>query len=473
MTRDVVRAAVGELLAFHARFAGCFGRREAREHARIYLKGLLLGEGRKSVEPIALTFATAHDGGAAGREEVVALQSFISNSPWNAAGVQCEIQALFAEELLPSTPDWSLGVVGVIDGSGFVKSGPESVGVQPQYCGRLGKTANCQVGEFLIGVTPAGCAALDHQLFLPREWAEDAERRAKTHVPSDVVYQSQTDIAAELVRRTLAHGHVKFDWLTADAQYGDNGDFLDAMETLSQRYLVEVRAATTVWTVDPAKQVPLYEGLGRPPSSPRRDDVCSVARIAKELPSEAWQPVKLREGAKGPLVFEFARVRVWAVRHRKPGPPVWLLLRRSLDMKNREIKYYVSNADEQEPLKTMAQVTGTRWRVEEYFEDAKGHLGMADYETRSWASWHHHMSLVAMAHLFVTLTKRQARQAIPDLTLDMAVRLLASGLSRPTLTPEMALQLTEYHLTQNRIAHTSHRKTWLRKHQKLDPKVWL
>ena len=156
MARDVVRAAAGELLGFHAHFVDCFGRREALEHSRTYLKGLLLGEGRKSVEPIALTFASARDGGLAGREEVVALQGFISNSPWNSADVQCRIQALFAKELLPSAKDWSLGVVGIVDGSGFVKSGPESVGVQPQYCGRLGKTANCQVGEFLIGVTPAG-----------------------------------------------------------------------------------------------------------------------------------------------------------------------------------------------------------------------------------------------------------------------------------------------------------------------------
>ncbi len=131
--------------------------------------------------------------------------------------------------------------------------------------------------------------------------------------------------------------------------------------------------------------------------------------MASALPSDRWQALRIRQGAKGPLAFEFACVRVWAVRHGEAGPPIWLVVRRSLEP-TPEIKYYVSNADASTPLGVMAQVGCTRHEVEEYFEEGKGYLGMAQYETRSWIGWHHHMSLVAMAHLFITLTRRDLQK---------------------------------------------------------------
>ena len=130
-----------------------------------------------------------------------------------------------------------------------------------------------------------------------------------------------------------------------------------------------------------------------------------MAAVGADLPAAAWTRLRVREGAKGPLAFEFAAVRAWAVRHRRPGPPIWLLIRRSLEPVP-EIKYYVSNAEAGTPLGVLAGVACTRHEVEDYFEDAKSYLGMAQYETRSWVGWHHHMSLVAMAHLFITLTRR-------------------------------------------------------------------
>ena len=473
MATDRVRAAARGINQFHRRFAGCFGRLESRAHSRVYLRGLMLAEGRKNVEAIALEFAEGRDDHPVGQNEVLNLQGFLTESPWDPADVQREIQATFAEELVPSAANGSIGVVGVLDGSSFVKRGSESVGVKRQWCGRLGKTENCQVAEFLIGVTPDGCVALDQQLYLPHEWIADKSRRNKTRVPKQVTYRSQNQIALDSLRRVASNGHVHFDWVTADAHYGDDGELLDALESDSQRYLLEGRAEKTFWTVDPASQVPDYAGAGRPPSRAARDHVQSAKAIAEGLQPTDWHALKLREGAKGPLVFEFARVRVGSVRHRKPGPATWLMIRRSLDKKNPEIKYYVSNADEQTPLETMALVSGTRWRVEEYFEQAKGELGMADYEARAWTSWHHHMSLVALAHLFVTLTKRDVKEDFPELTLPMAMRLLKSTMSRPTLTEEEALRLTEYHLQRNAVARKSHRKSWLRKHKKLKPKPLL
>ena len=474
MTRDEVCAAARRMVQWHGRFSGLFGRKESREHSLLYVKGLLSNLERKSVEPIALHFSRGPDGGAATQNEVVALQGFVTASPWEAGDVFAEIQAVFAEELVPSASQWSIGTVGVIDESGFVKAGTESVGVANQWCGRVGKTTNCQVGVFLVGVTPAGALALDAQLFLTEQWVADRTRRKKTGVPKGVKFQTKPQIAAEMIRRTLAAGKVRFDWIIADELYGDSGDFFDALEALPQRYLLEVKKNTLVWTVDPATLPGKTPGPKKRKKlgSYRYHEVRSAAEIAAELPPDAWRALKLREGAKGPLVFEFAVLRVWAMRHNLPGPPIWLVLRRSLD-KTPEVKYYVSNAGVETPWQQLAMVTGTRIRVEEYFEDGKMHLGMADYEVRAWSSWHHHMALVALAHLYVTLTRRDLKKDIPELTLDMALRLLRSAFARPQLDTETAIDLVEYHLQRNRAAHESHRKSWLQKHKRIKPKVLL
>src|SRR5262249_7035464 len=347
------------------------------------------------------------------QNQVLALQRFLTYSPWQTQAVQGEVQGVFAEQLVPSTAEWSIGTVGVIDESGFVKKGTHSVGVARQYCGRVGKKENCQVGVFLVGVTPAGSALLDHQLYLPEIWAADPKRRQQTGVPQEIPFRTKPQLGIELLQRTQAHAQVKFDWVIADEFYGHNGDFLDDLEAMQQRYVVEVPVNTTVWTVDPKTQVPPHRGRGPCPTRPKRDHVQSVKDVAAQLAPSAWEVLQLRAGAKGPLVFAFARVRVWAVRHRKPGPPCWLLLRRSLEP-DAEVKYYLSNAAADEPLETMALVTGTRYRVEEFFEDGKGCLGMAQYEARGWASWHHHMSLVALAHLFVTLTRLRLKKKLPS-----------------------------------------------------------
>jgi SRSO17 transposase len=471
MTTYELRATARELVHLHQRFAPLFGRKEARAQALVYLHGLLLASGRKSAEPMALAFGQAGDEGIS-QNQVLALQRFLTYSPWSAQGVQREVQAVFAQRLVPSTTDWPIGTVGVIDESGFVKKGTESVGVKRQYCGRVGKRENCQVGVFLVGVTPAGSALLEQQLYLPTCWASDAARRQKAAVPEGTRFQTKPQIGIELLRRTRAHGLVKFDWLIADEFYGHNGGFLDDLEQMQQRYVVEVPVNTTVWTVDPQTQVPPHRGRGPCPTRPKRDHVRSVRDIVRDLPASAWHVLQLRAGAKGPLAFAFARVRVWAVRHRKPGPACWLLARRSL-APDAEVKYYLSNAAAEEPLETMALVTGTRYSVEEFFGEGKGYLGMAQYEARAWSSWHHHMSLVALAHLFVTLTRQRLKKKTPELTLDLALRLVKSAVSQPRLTREDAIAIVKYHLKRNRVARKSHTQSWRRRHKKIKYKVLL
>jgi SRSO17 transposase len=202
-----LRAAAAKLERLHRRFIPCFGRRENREHSLGYVRGLLLAEGRKSVEPMALMF-----GGPSGARPtidpstVLSWQRFLTVSPWEAQAVQREIEAVFNEEFVPTSSQWAIGTVGVIDGSSFVKRGSESVGVQRQWCGRLGKEENCQVGVFLVGVTPAGSALLDHQLYLPQSWAEDPVRREKTRVPVEITFQTRPQAWCWLEVRSTSTG---------------------------------------------------------------------------------------------------------------------------------------------------------------------------------------------------------------------------------------------------------------------------
>jgi SRSO17 transposase len=178
MTEDEVCAAADRLVDFHDRFAPLFGKEQAQDHAYYYVKGLMTCPERKSIEPIALNV---------GNGQVSAMQKFINSAPWDHADVQAELQAVFAEELVPTAVDSPVGVVGVVDESAFSKKGDPSAGVERQHNGRLGKEDNCQVGVFLVGVTPGGAALLDHGLYLPETWCTDTraghDRRDKVHIP--------------------------------------------------------------------------------------------------------------------------------------------------------------------------------------------------------------------------------------------------------------------------------------------------
>jgi SRSO17 transposase len=340
--------------------------------------------------------------------------------------------------------------------------------VARQHNGRLGKEDNCQVGVFLIGVAPAGLALLDHRLFLPESWcaaSREAEgRRDAAHIPEGVTFATKPRIAAELVRGVAVLGQVELDWVVADSEYGRAGHLLDELEGLELRYVLEVPVTWVFWTADPAGSIPAYSGRGRKPTAARREAARTAAQIAAELPASAWTALQVREGASGPLVFEFAAIRAWGLRHRKPGPPSWLLIRRSPGAES-ELKFYISNADAETPLSTLALVACTRCRVEEFLEDCKSYLGMAQYETRSWVGWHHHMTLVGLAHLFVTLVRKRLRSDVPELTLDRTVRLLEAALDEPRLRLARAIALVDYHVRRNMTARKSHAKTWRARHR--------
>ena len=401
MTPDDLRAAAEQPVDFHERFAPLFGKEQAQDHAYDYIKGLMVCPERKIVEPIALLV---------GHGDVSGLQKFLGAAPWAHDDVMAEAQAVSSEELASSSAGSPVGTVGVIDGSAFTKQGSHSAGVARQHNGRLGKEDNCQAGVFLVGVTPAGSSLLGHRLFLPESWCADTrearQRRGAAHVPEDITFRTRPQIAAELIRGVAVLGQVELDWVVGDSEFGRAGHLLDELELLEQRYVLEVPRTWVFWTSDPAGSIPEYSGRGRTPSAPRREAARTVVEIAGGLPASAWAALQVREGAAGPLVLEFAAVRVWGIRHRKPGPPSWLLIRRSPGPEP-HLKFYVSNAGAEVPLSTLALVACTRYRVEEFLEDCKSYLGMSQYETRSWVGWHHHMALVGLAHLFVTLVRRR------------------------------------------------------------------
>jgi SRSO17 transposase len=455
MTKDDVRAAAKRLVQFHERFAPSFGKDQAQDNAFAYIKGLMICPERKSIEPIALNV---------GKGNVSAMQKFINSGPWDHEDIQAELQHVFAKELVPTAAGSPIGVIGVVDESAFTKKGDKSAGVARQHNGRLGKEDNCQVGVFLTAVTPGGAALLAHQLFLPEHWCEQTqeskERRNAAHVPPGIEFRTKPQIAAHLIRTVAVLDSVQLDWVIADELYGRSGRFLDELEVLSQNYVVEVPVTTHVWTTDPTLSVPAYSGRGRTPTRPAPGSSISVKELGASLPAAAWRTLLVAQGAKGPLAFDFASVPIWQKRHDKPGPQGWLVIRRSLDS-TPEIKHYISNAPETTRLEVLAQVGCTRFRVEEFLEDSKTYLGMAQYETRSWTGWHHHMSLVALAHLFVTLVRRDLRKETPALTLDRTIRLLKSAMKLPHLDEDHAVRLVDYYIRRNEIAQKSHEKTWM------------
>jgi SRSO17 transposase len=459
MTTDVLRAAAERLESWQGRFDWCFGQRRTVLRARTYLQGLMLHTSRKNVESMTLVFGDDQANKEREPSEVLAMQRFLTHGAWKHEDVQRELQAVFAEELAPSAGE--LGTVLVVDESSFVKRGDQSVGVARQHCGRLGKVENCQVGVFVIGATPAGRALLEHQLYLPKDWAHDQARRKKVRVPKHIKMQTKPQISSALVKRIVDNGLVKPRWVTADEGYGKDKNWCDEIDRLGLYYVAEVPKNKSVWLS--------LEWMGDDPTSRRatakmQDEYLrSVGELAEQNEARHWHTIVLREGSNEPQAFEFAFFQVWDTRYdRQAGPPVWIIVRRNLD--GSDYKYYVSNAPRDTPPTTLALVSGYRFRVEQYLGDGKGEFGMADYEARGWHSWHHHMSLVAMAHLFAMLTNRDLRQEEPRMTVECALRILQDALPRPALEPGDSLRIVEYHLNHTEKAAKSKRKKWLERH---------
>ena len=385
---------VEELRAYHAIYSPLFQRREQREAAHTYLQGLLAPLPRKSIEPMVL----AVDGGAP--TAVRALQAVSSEGMWDDGRL---VQQHWKEV------ERDLGAddgVLMVDGSDFPKQGVHSVGVKRQYCGELGKRANCQAGVFVGYGSSQGYAMLDRRLYVPAEWLTDdayTERRRQCGLPADLTFKTKPELAQEMLAAVVQSHALRCQWVVADEAFGGNPALLDGVAGLGLWYLTEVAHTTRVWAERPALHMPPWRGRGRRPQRARLVEggpqAQTVLGMASALPAEAWRRRTIKEGSQGPMVADFAALRVVAVRDALPGPDVWLVLRRHIE--TQELKTYLCNAPIDTPLETHVRMSGMRWPIETCFEDGKQLLGMGDYEVRSWTGWHHHMTLVILAHFFV------------------------------------------------------------------------
>jgi len=383
-----------QLREYHAIYSPLFQRREQREWSEKYLRGLLLDIPSKSIEPMVL----ALDG--ADQNAVRGMQQFISQGSWDDTPI---LQRHWQEV------DQDLGDddgVFTLDGSDFLKQGTASVGVKRQYCGEVGKRANCQAGVYLGYAQPKGYTLLDRRLYLPQEWVEDeayAQRRQQCGVPEEITFKTKPALGWEMIQAVRQAGSLRSRWLTCDEAFGRDTVFLDQVAGIGLWYYAEVPHDTRGWVQRPAIEVPPWSGQGRKPSRQQlvagEPAAQEVGQIAASLPGEAWSRHTIKEGSKGPLVADFAALRVVAVRQGLPGPEVWLVLRRHVS--NGELKTYLSNAPADTPLPTLVRLSGMRWPIETCFEGGKQHLGMGDYEVRSWRGWHHHMTLCILDHFFL------------------------------------------------------------------------
>lgn len=393
--RDVADL-VEEVAAYHQEFAPLFQRAEQRHWALAYLQGQMLDLERKSIEPMALALPEGN---------VQALQQFISEGAWEDAPILEKHQRLVAETL----GDDQTGIL-IIDGCDFPKQGSHSVGVARQRCGPLGKIANCQASVVACYASTHGYTLVDRRLFLPEKWFSEEYRplREECGVPADRTFQTHHALAAELIRTLHERGALPFGWVTFDEEYGRATVLLDTVAELGLTYLAEVPLNTRVYRDLPHHEVHrAVDGTSKRvwvwPTEPQPQ---RVDTIAATIPATDWQRDVIKEGAKGPIVAEFAFLRVTAVRDEKPGPAVWLIVRRSVSA-TPEVKVYLSNAAAASPTSGFVWRSGMRWPVESAIEECKGELGLDHYEVRGWVGWHHHLTLTLLAHHFLVRMQRR------------------------------------------------------------------
>ncbi len=362
-----------ELSQFAAQFHGAFRRIEPTQLFELHLQGLLSDAERKNMEAIVLRLE--------GPDRVRNLQRFMSDYQWDESWMRQRHWDIAAESLNDPEGVWS------IDASEFPKKGEASVGVAPQYCGALGKTANCQSGVFLCYSSPKGHALLDSRLYLPKCWFEPefAERRKQCHIPKETTFQTKQELALELIQPLVKGKQFDGCWIACDCSFGNHESFLKDLPK-DFYYLAEIACTRKVWVKESGSH-PKLETEG-----------CTVEQLLRVKHLLNWQTHKIAEGEKGPLVAAFARVRVYVSADRTPESERWLLLRNDANCK---IKYALSNAPEETPMKELVRVSGARWPIERCFQEDKSELGLDHYEHRSWTAWHRHMRLVFLAQLFL------------------------------------------------------------------------
>jgi len=409
------------------------GRKERRQHAEEYVRGLLMDGERKSIEPMAYRLP---DG------DVQSLQQFVNQSPWSSEKVRSSLARKVEREFVPEAY-W------LIDEVSFPKQGKHSVGVARQYCGALGKTANCQVAVSLDLGTEESSTPLDWALYLPEPWINDPVRRKESGIPEEITFKTKPELALDLMDEVKRWG-LQDRLVLADSAYGDAYEFRQGLRSRNLDYAVQVSGGLMAWTEDPHPAKPPMKRGGKIPRKrlyakelpPSR----SLCQIAKDLPSNSWKNITWREGTKGPLSSRFARIIVWMANGLVQGKtmevPSEELLIEWPEGDKEPWKYWLSSLP---PHRTswrgLVRRAKGRFRIEQDYEEMKGELGLDHFEGRSWQGWHHHVTLVTLAYAFLMLERMGNKK---NFWIDVA--------SCPPMDPEL-LDVVHRHMSDLQKSH--------------------
>jgi SRSO17 transposase len=387
----------GRLEAFADDIFASLPRADQRARGQCYLRGLMLEGRRKSIEPMA---------GRLGEVHYQALHHFVAASPWDWRPVRRRLAELMVTALGPTA--W------VVDDTGFPKDGDCSVGVQRQYSGTLGKTANCQLGVSVNAITEHASCPVDWRLFLPERWDEAAmaPRRVACQLPEQVHHRPKWQLVLDMLDE-LAGWQLDPPVLLADSGYGEVGEFRGGLDARQVPYVVEVRADTSAYREQVRPTVAPYTGRGRRPRPRYRQAPSSLKELAMAAGEQACVELIWRRGSKGLQRGRFLRLRVRPAGvtprrlARQDGgelPVRWLLAQWPVG-KPEPTKYWLSNLPETTPLVDLVRLARLRWRVEQDYRELKGGLGLDHFEGRGFPGWHHHVTLVSVAHGFLTLER--------------------------------------------------------------------
>jgi len=384
--------------AYIAGLANAAGHEDRQAPLKNYCKGLLLPGERKSIEPMAARLDAENT-----QSMRQSLHHLVAKAPWSDAVLLGEVR----DYVLPAMKKHGPVVAWIVDDTGFPKKGKHSVGVTRQYCGQVGKQENCRVAVSLSVATWSSSLPVEYRLYLPKEWAEDAERREKTEVPEEVEFQTKPVIAMDQIRAAVT-ANLDRGVVLADAAYGINTEFREGLTELNLQYVVGVQSSMTVW--EPGKQ-PLPAKargrMGRPPRLLQRStdhQPVSLKQLAMSLPTTAFREITWREAGERKLRSRFAAVRVRTA-HRdyeqaEPHQEEWLLI--EWPRKEKEpIKYWVSTLPPTTKLKALIKMAKHRWIIERDYEELKQELGLGHFEGRNWRGFHHHATLCIAAYGFL------------------------------------------------------------------------
>ena len=416
----------------------CVARHNASEKARSYLAGLLMKAPRKNMERME-EYVAAYD--------YQAQQQFLSDSPWDHRALIARVGR--EVDVLVGGPESAL----VVDESAFGKKGEKSVGVARQWNGRLGKIDNCQVGVFAGLSDGQRCGLVDLRLYLPERWAAVPQRCEAAKIPlTERTCKSKAELALEMVNAAAANG-LRFGWVALDSGYGKLPWLLRAIDDLGRRFVADVARNQTIYQEDPRPFLPRRtQRLGRKYIHRQsRVEGVDIQAFFEKLPAAAWHRVTIRHSTKGPLRVQACRRRVWLWDgEEKQARRWWAVCIR--EAATGEIKWFLSNAMQGASLTTLVTKHAIRFWIERTFQDAKTSAGMADYQARGWLAWHHHMTLVILALLFMLRERKLHHRDIELLSCQDIVELLNLYLPRADTTEDAVLRNLQRRHLKRRLA---------------------